>query len=170
MTRLAFHSMIEPPWTSLDPVRLGHACWSRAADRFLVVESDAEPLLRFDLYCCSEEHYAFEQACVWSEFIAVGWGNHAYLVHRGTRHVSVIALGSYFGLLYPTENGLLIASGERLQFISPDGNQVWQSDVLGIDGVIVDDVDNELIRGQGEWDPPGGWKPFSVCVSTGRVV
>jgi hypothetical protein len=57
-----------------------------------------------------------------------------------------------------------------LHFISPVGNLVWQSDVLGIDGVIVDDVDNALIRGRGEWDPPGGWKPFAVSVKTGRTI
>jgi len=111
-----------------------------------------------------------EEACVWSEFVAIGWGDHAYLVHLQTRHVSIIALDSYFGHLYPTENGLLIASGERLQLISRDGNLMWQSDVLGIDGVIVDDVDSALIRGRGEWDPPGGWKPFAVCVKTGQTV
>jgi len=45
---------------------------------------------------------------------------------------------------------------------------LWRSDCLGIDGVMVDQVADGIIRGKGEWDPPGGWRPFQVRFATGR--
>lgn len=43
---------------------------------------------------------------------------------------------------------------------------------LGIDGVVVSivDVEKSLVHGQGEWDPPGGWKPFTVRLGDGTRV
>lgn len=45
---------------------------------------------------------------------------------------------------------------------------MWRSDALGIDGVIVDRISADEIEGQGEWDPPGGWKPFRVSAHSGK--
>jgi hypothetical protein len=46
---------------------------------------------------------------------------------------------------------------------------LWKSDVLAIEGVIVQDVGPVVIRGEGEWDPPGGWKPFAIAVVDGKA-
>lgn len=58
-----------------------------------------------------------------------------------------VALGSYFGHLYPTADYLLLASGERLFRMEPDRSIRWRSDVLGIDGVVVGEAGPPLIRG-----------------------
>ena len=77
-------------------------------------------------------------------------------------------LGTYFGHLYPSEEFLLVASAERLFRIDPDGAVKWRSGELGIDGVIVDRVSDQGIEGSGEWDPPGGWRPFRISVESGK--
>jgi hypothetical protein len=51
--------------------------------------------------------------------------------------------------------------------MDPDRSIRWQSDVLGIDGVVVDVSGPDIIRGEGEWDPPRGWKPFELHAATG---
>jgi len=38
---------------------------------------------------------------------------------------------------------------------------------LGIDGIIVASTSDGVISGEGEWDPPGGWRPFRLSLATG---
>jgi hypothetical protein len=71
-------------------------------------------------------------------------------------------LHSYFGHLYPTDDILAVASAERLFVINDTVNVCYTPYPLGIDGVIVDKVTGSEILGQGERDPPGGWKPFRI--------
>ncbi|MBA4068134.1 MAG: hypothetical protein C0501_31425, partial [Isosphaera sp.] len=76
--------------------------------------------------------------------------------------------GSYFGHLYPAPDALFVASAERLFRFDLSGNLVWSSGVLGIDGVVLESWSGEVLVGCGEWDPPGGWRPFRVARSTGE--
>jgi hypothetical protein len=171
MSRAAFLTTLEPPWTRMEPVRLGQVpIGVGTPNRFVAVESGEGPLLRVDLYQSSDECFAFEEVCVWSGFVVIGWGHRAYLVEPRTRAVSSLDLGSYFGHLYPVEQFLLVASAECLFRVEPDGSLLWRSDAVGIDGVVVDQVTDGIIGGKGEWDPPGDWRPFRVRLSTGQQV
>jgi hypothetical protein len=169
MIRVAFLTTADTPWTRMEPIRIGRIPTGRGTpDRFVAVESDEGPVLRVDLYRSSDECFAFEEVCTWSDFVVVGWGHHVYLIAPQTRAVSALDLGSYFGHLYPTAAYLLVASAERLFRVEPDGSLLWRSDALGIDGIVVDHVADGIIRGKGEWDPPGGWQPFQVSLSSGQ--
>lgn len=123
-----------------------------------------------DLYQSGDECFAFEEVRLWSGLVVIGWGHRVYLVEPRTRAVSALDLGGYFGHLYPEQQCLLVASAERLFRVEPDGSLPWRTDVLGIDGVVVHEVADGVIRGSGEWDPPGGWRPFQVSLSSGQRV
>jgi hypothetical protein len=154
----------------MDPVRLGHVpAGLGTADLFVTVDSDAGPVLRVDLYESNDECFAFEEVCIWSGFVAIGWGNQLYLVKPLSRDTLAHDLGSYFGHMYPTGDYLLVASGDCLFCFAPDGSLMWRSGPLGIDGVIVDQVEEGIVHGRGEWDPPGGWRSFSIRLHTGRA-
>ena len=171
MLRTAISRTVESPWKDMEPVRLGSVPTGLGTpDRFVAVEGDERPLLRIDLYGSSDEAFAFEEVRVWSQFVAIGWGEQLYLVDPLTRRVLAIRLGSYFGHMYPAEKNLLVASAERLFLVAPNGAVLWQSGHLGVDGVVVNQVDGEIIKGEGEWDPPGGWLPFSVSLRNGQSV
>jgi hypothetical protein len=38
------------------------------------------------------------------------------------------------------------------------------------DGVVVVAIDDNVVLGQGEWDPPGGWRPFQVSLESGETL
>jgi hypothetical protein len=155
----------------MEPVRLGQVPTGLGtADRFVTVEDDNGPLLRLDLYRSSEESYIFEELLLWAGFVAVGWGDQLYLVSLTTRQVVALPLDSYFGHVFPAEDRLLVASAERLFCLAPDGSLAWRSPQVGIDGVTIERVENGVIRGEGEWDPPGGWRPYSISLHTGQLV
>ena len=164
-------AVINPPWTSMEPVRLGQLPGGLGtADQFVTLEDELEPLLRVDLYCVDDECYAFEKPLIWQDFLVIGWGHHLYILEFNGHQVLTIALDSYFASLYPFEDFLLVSSAENLNCIERNGTLRWQSCRLGIDGVIIDRVEDGIIHGQGEWNPPNGWRYFRLNLKTGENV
>lgn len=102
--------------------------------------------------------------------ILLGWGEHLEIIRPEARWATAIHLDGYFGSLYPAEGYVLVASAQRLIRLQPDGSVAWTSDPLGIDGVVVEEIVDGIIKGSGEWDPPGGWCPFRLAVDTGRTI
>jgi hypothetical protein len=140
----------------------------RTPNRNVTVLKDGEPTLRIDVYAYGPDCFAFEEAIVWHDMVFVGFGSHVHAVSPMDCSVVSLELGSYFGHFYPTADYLLAASGERIFRFQSDRSIMWKSDVLGIDGVVVHDSGPTVIRGEGEWDPPGGWKPFAIAAIDGK--
>lgn len=141
-------------------------------DYFVLIREGASALLRVDLYAESDEVFAFKDWAAWDSIVALGWGNRISLVNLQSQSVSEFPLGAYFGSmkLLDGQRGLLVASAERLFLINLDGSLAWQSEALGVDGVVIGEIAGGIISGQGEWDPPGGWKPFQVRLNSGHTV
>lgn len=153
------------------PVRIGQIISELGTpELYVLVTADDQPVLRIDAYANSEEARSFRDAIEWGDFIVVGWGHRVFLIDLHSHHVIAHLLDGYFGDLYPSNDYLLVASGERLFRIAPDGSVVWKSELLGVDGVIVHEVKDGIIDGDGEWDPPGGWEPFRICLDSGYPV
>ncbi len=170
MTNLGIRMLpvLDPPWTRMEPVRLGAVpSGLGTAHRFVTVEADGRPLLCADLYG-RDEAFISESACSWSRFVVIGWGHHVYLVDPQTRAHMTLDLGYYFMRLYPLHDRMLIASAQRLFCLGADGVVRWRSAELGEDGVEVTHIDNRTIRGRGDWDPPGGYRPFQISLHTGQ--
>ena len=159
----------------MDPLRLGGVpSGLGTADLFVTISDDDRPLLRVDLYGrSSSETFTFQDALVWHEHVFVGFGHRVYVIDPKKQSASEILLGAdvgYFGKFYASHDYLLAASGECLLRISPDGKVLWCASSLGLDGVEVTSVEDGTIQGQGEWDPPGGWKPFALRLDSGELI
>ena len=155
-------------WNALDTVRLGGGSVTsgKVPDRYVIVEGDGI-VRRFDLYPNGFESYAFEDAKIWRGLLLVGYGCHLYVFNLATHAVSEHHFDSYFGHLYVAPDYCLVASGCSLYRLGDDGEYLWASRGLALDGVVVNNVRDGVIYGDGEWDPPGGWRPFSVRLSDG---
>lgn len=163
------HGVIDSQWLDLPAVRVGDVpSYLPTPDAFVTVADDDEPLLRVDLYDAG--YSPFCEAIVWHDWVVIGFGHHLHLVTPEGGDTHSLDLGFYFGHLYPVGDRLLIASGDRLFCLTPDGGVAWSSKEVGLDGVVVDRVDGGIVYGQGEWDPPGGWNPFRVSLTTGAVM
>jgi hypothetical protein len=139
----------------------------RPPDRYVYLGREA---LRIDVFSFLPDAFCFEAAIHWLDWIAIGVGSHVHLVSLIDRSSRSLGLGSYFGSLNPTADYLLIASGERVRRLEPNGKLLWTSDVVGVDGVVLRVLGPPKILGDGEWDPPGGWRPFALDTLTGRTV
>jgi len=161
--------VIDDDWLSMEPVRVGGvpAAVGTPACYVTVVDYD-KPILRVDVYPYPPDCYPFQDAIVWRGNLIVGFGSYVHAISVADRSTVTIALDSYFGHLYPTRDYLLLASGEGLFRMEPDRSILWKNEDLGIDGVVVHDAGPPIVRGEGEWDPPGGWRPFAVMAADGN--
>jgi hypothetical protein len=89
------------------------------------------------------------------------------LVSRHDDRQLDIGLGMYFIEIREAPDYLLAVSGSGVARIDGDGGLRWHTRHLGIDGVVIDRIEDGVIVGQGEWDPPGGWRPFRISLATG---
>ena len=166
---ITWRETIDSPWIGMHPSRIGEVpAGLGTPDTYILLAQGEEPVLRVDAYPSSEECFAFNDAIIWHSFLVVGWGDSIYLIKIDTGAVTKQELGMYFGHLYADAEYLLVASGDRLWRIDRDGSLKWKTDVLGTDGVVVNDVTEGIISGDGEWDPPGGWQPFRIRLDSGQ--
>jgi hypothetical protein len=167
--KVSFRNVIESPWMDMEPTRVGPVPSAKGTpDVFVIAEENDHPVLRVDVYVDYES--AFAESIAWKHWIVIGIGHHLHLVPLTGDNSSTLDLNDYFGHLYPLDHCLLVASGQRLFCVTTAGIVKWSSPELGIDGVIVSRVCDGIIEGEGEWDPPGGWKPFRLRLDSGSPI
>ena len=170
MLTASFQNVADPPWERIKPLRVGCIPTGLGTPTvYVLVENDGTPFIRVDVYG-DEDCYPFEATCVWRDFVVIGFGSRVHMVNCQTQETTTFELDSYFGHFYQGAEWLIIASGCGLLLIDHTGSVVWKSEMLGLDGVIVDSIESDLIQGRGEWDPPGGWRPFQVKLDTGEKI
>lgn len=165
-----FRRAISEPWLSVPPVRVGQIPSGFGTPERYVTVQTGDHLLRIDIYPDRDSCCAFEDVRIWREAVVVGFGDKVFFVPFDKRDVKTLDLGGYFSSFHLGDDVLLAASASRIFRLSFEGDILWASEELGFDGVVVDRIEDELISGQGEWDPPGGWKPFLVSLTSGRTV
>lgn len=167
-----FCSTIGEPWTGLRPLQLGPIPGHLpTADGFVVVERGGNPWLRLDIYFDADDYQFCREAILWGRFLALGFGHRVVLVDLDQpERMKEHDLGDYFCSFYSHSVFLLAASGSRVFRLAPDGNLLWNSPEVGVDGVILNNVEDGTISGVGEWDPPGGWMPFRLRLRSGDIV
>ncbi len=162
---------ISDAWIALEPVRIGEIPSGLGTPNLYVTADLGTKRIRIDVYNPIEGCGGpFTEAILWHNFVVIGRCQQLYLVPVDRGCVSAVNLDSYFRELYPNNDSLLVASATRLLKISPIGELVWTSPEIGIDGVVVDRIDNGVVYGEGEWDPPGGWRPFSLSIVSGDLL
>lgn len=170
MPSAEFQHAIAEPWLSLPPVRVGSIPSGLGTpDRYVTVDAGAV-LMRVDVYGELESGACAQQALLWKDLLVIGFGNRVFVVPFDQSEVKTIDLGSYFGSFRVEGDVLLVASADHVLRLSPNGEVIWMSEELGIDGVVIDHIQDSVVYGRGEWDPPGGWKPFAVNLDSGELV
>jgi hypothetical protein len=161
---------VESAWLTMPPLRLGKVpSGLGTADLFVTIEDDDAPILRVDLYA-DQSPFVKQDAMIWGERGFVGFGNSVYIIDPKTQSGSALRLGSYFANFYATKEYFLVASGCGLLRFSPVGEVLWKTTGLALDGVVVKQVNENRVTGDGEWDPPRGCKPFVLRLDSGERI
>ena len=162
-------SAIDHPWLNLDPIQIGRIPSGLGTpDAYFLVTKDSQPLFRVDYYGACQ-CYCFEEVLIWKDWLAIGIGEQVFLINIKNQKILKLHCEMYFGSFFPEEDYLLVVDGQGIHRIDREGEEIWHNYDLAIDGVLIDRIENEVIYGEGEWDPPGGWKPFQVDLQTGEI-
>lgn len=110
--------------------------------------------------------------------VYIGFGQFVFVVDVHLMRVRRYPLRGYFGYLYDSGDfehldsdvSVLATSASEVLAFDRTGNLIWKQADLGIDGVVLQRADAGRIDGEGEWDPPGGWRPFSLSSQTGLII
>ena len=155
----------------MQPLLLGKIPSGRGtADVFVTIAGNDGPLMRVDLYREPGSPCFQQDALAWGECIFVGFGEAVFVIDPRRKAGSRVELESYFDRFYSTPDYLLVTSGVGISRLSPTGEVLWSSQRLALDGVIVSSVNDGIIFGDGEWDPPSSWRPFRVLLDSGALV
>jgi hypothetical protein len=134
----------------------------------VIVRQAGDPLRVINVWANCKTYFFKQSVLLWGAYIVIGIGHQITLVQLEDHTSITTDLEGYFGYLYPVDNFLLVASESYLHCFGDDGQLLWISKPLGIDGVIVEEVKGGIVFGLGEWDPPGGWQPFRLNLMTGE--
>lgn len=115
--------------------------------------------------------------CVGS-LVFIGFGQYVFIFDVKAGAVVSHRLDGYFGHIYdrddfenlPTKFSVLVTSASEALAFSRTGELLWVRKNLGIDGVLLHSADLRQFDGEGEWDPPGGWRKFSLSADSGTVL
>jgi hypothetical protein len=113
----------------------------------------------------------FNTALRFGKFLAVGHEKIFYLFDlEAKQHFLTINLDFPFVNMREDDGHLYVTSTQGIYCISQDGLLLWRNTSLGIDGVLIDHFEHDFVHGKGEWDPPDGWRKFTVRKLTGLEV
>jgi hypothetical protein len=165
-------------WLAIPPTRIGSTSQTlRTPDKYVLVERSGRKLRRVDVYFHEGEYHPHVKSIHWRKWIAIGFGNRAWMVSVENDKALGIELSgtdgsprNYFSDFRAEPRFLLVVGLTGLICLDEEGNLVWRSHQLGIDGVWVDRVADLSVEGHGDWDPPGSVRPFCISLSNGRPV
>ena len=113
----------------------------------------------------------FKKVDVVNGLIVIGYGNRFAIFNLEGKYITYeTSFDGYFGSFEIDGDDIFVATDSCLLKIKLSGELIWTSEVLGVDGVVITSITGPEIRGDGEWDPPGGWEPFVIDRETGRKI
>lgn len=141
------------------------------------VAVDSAVVARVDILSSAGES-GFRSLRSIGSMIYIGFGRFLFVVDVHLSHVRRYSLSGYFGYLYDSRDldqldshiSILATSASEVLAFDLTGGLIWQQSDLGIDGVVLHRASSGRIDGEGEWDPPGGWRPFSLKSETGLII
>ena len=114
----------------------------------------------------------FQDARSVEQIVYIGFGHYIFVFNTETRELVGHEVDGYFGHMYdggdfehlPVQLSVIVTSASEALAFSRQGKlvRVWPN--LGIDGVILKAVNGTQIEGEGEYDPPGGWRKFAIAM------
>lgn len=149
----------------------------------VLVSLDDKPSFILNIYSvCDDDgcilEQCFKEIKTNNNVVAILHGQHIHLYDVNTDRISSIALNGYVGHIYSIPNthsdkltsDFIVTTFAYTFLVNIYQGIKWRSERCAIDGVIIDSIENGIISGIGEWDPPGGWEPFQLDFDTGKFL
>lgn len=167
--RVSFSRTIDGAWAQAERLRLGAPAPDGApADIHVLVEGDGGARLVVDVIAPPAQAYPFSDIQAWQGLVVIGYGSALYIVRVRERTGAMVPMDGYFGSLLVNDGVCLACSSSEMLRVGPDGSILWRTGGLAADGVIINDVQDGVIKASGQWDPPDApWTDVRLSLETG---
>ncbi len=165
--RISFAAVLPGEWISVQALALRPLNLKKSMPNLYgLVERAGWPITRLDLFDYTSSNGFRTAVAPWGQWLAIAFGDYLYLVSIRSNQVHAYPLQGYFGRLERLPSHLLVADACRRLCIDASPHVQWSLD-LGIGGVVFA-VHGDVVVGEAEIDPAGGWVPFKVDLRTGE--
>ncbi|HWW73384.1 MAG TPA: hypothetical protein VN089_25845 [Duganella sp.] len=162
-------------WRDVRSLSVGSDSLARTVAR-VAIESDTGRV-RIDIPA-ADDCTCFQDVRLMGSHAYIGYGSRLFVVNLALLEFVEYDMDGYFCSLYSAHDiessgdvfTVLASSASELLAFDSSGGLIWKASGLGIDGVLVHGVSGNMICGDGEWDPPGGWQPFAVLQTDGEII
>ncbi|WP_258570088.1 hypothetical protein [Dickeya zeae] len=145
--------------------------------RVLVCENDI-PYLLLHIFIEVDEDGCFRQVLCNDKYVTIMLGQHIHLVEVVSKEIKNFHLHDYVGHAYSIPDcsdvylseSFLVTTYCYVFLIDIVKGIIWRSKRCGIDGVVIHDISDGVIYGEGDWDPPGGWLAFRLSLKNGELM
>jgi hypothetical protein len=165
---IAFQKFIDEPWLNMTPLYLGNVPPGLGTPKvYGIVKKAGKPFMLLNVYS-DYSPVLPPESLVWNDWLFIVFGEVIHWVSLTTFHTFSHELTWYCSGFYSLENYLLVSTAADILCFDKNAALLWISEEVGIDGVKIEKILENTIRGLGEWDPPGGWRPFELDFATGK--
>jgi hypothetical protein len=112
----------------------------------------------------------FNDIQFFGDFIVIGVSSSVFFYNMVSKKSSHHSLDGYFGSLHIKQQELYVCSASNIICFKQNGEKVWESDSIGVDGVQISEITSEIIYGSAECDPPDGWENFEISKLNGKRI
>ena len=104
-----------------------------------------------------EKWNPFNKVILFGHYFCIGCGEYVYFVDLDRCMVKEEKQQLYFGRFYQYKDYLFITSATSVSCYDKECQLVWKSERIAIDGVLIQEIDEEKIVVLCEMDPPDKW-------------
>ena len=113
----------------------------------------------------------FNDAIIFNDYICIGlYTDGLRIVNLNDFSIKNLDIDGYFGYFYINNDELYVLGCCNVTALDKDINIKWKSPNIAVDGILFNDVINDIMHIQCEMDPPGGWVERQIDLRTGSVV
>ncbi len=115
--------------------------------------------------------FAKKEIILTDTLLAVGIYDH-FFIYNTVAKINLTGFNvSYFQAVFFHNNCFYVSGLDRVYCFESSGKLKWESDSVAHDGVLINEIQNETISGQGGWDPPDGiWTNFTLNIHSGKLI
>ena len=155
--------------TDCQVISFGDSTKSKFTDSLIIYKNN-EPIIKLNFQYAYQYSYQ-KEALKFDRFKAIGLSGFFYLYDLSTETIRLfIDFNGYFDGLKISNQHLLVSYYSGIYCLTKFGEIKWHNNSVGIDGIIITEIDNDKIFGSEQIDPPDGWNDFILDFETGKRI
>lgn len=114
---------------------------------------------------------SFNDAVVFYEYLYIGnYTNGIYVVNLKDYSIRKIEVDGYFGYFHINNDVLYILGCNNITAVVLFSNIIWKSKDIAVDGIVFQNIKDDVMYVECEMDPPDGWINRQINITTGKIV